>query len=460
MANPSDPRRAPPPRRRWVGRVITAVIVIVILLVAWRWYIEPTYFATHTRTAGAAGAGGAPGAGGAAGGGRGGGGGGRFTLNAPQPVGVATIAKGDIDVILNALGTVTPLATVTVQSQISGQLIQIGFTEGQMVKKGDFLAQIDPRPYQAALDQAQGQLARDQAMLKGAQVDLDRYQKLAKQNSIAQQQADDQLYLVRQDQGTVQLDQASVENAKLNLAYCRIVSPVTGKVGLRLVDEGNYIQAGAATSLTVITQLQPISVVFPVAEDYLPQIMKRSAASPLSVTALDRGQTTTLATGTLAAIDSQIDPTTGTVKLKAQFDNADGALFPQQFVNARLLIETKKDVVIAPAAAIQRGAQGNFVYLVRDGKTVSVANVTLGTTQAERVEVTSGLAAGDVVVVDGADRLRDGAAITIPPPAAKPAAPAAGTPPAPNTPPPTPGTPTNPATPSNPSLPNPPQRTP
>jgi len=333
----------------------------------------------------------------------------------PMPVGVAKVSNGDIDITLNALGTVTPIATVTVQSQIAGQLVQIGYTEGQIVKKGDFLAQIDPRPYQVALDQAQAQLLRDQALLKGAQVDLARYQKLAQQNSIAQQQADDQLYLAKQYEGTVKLDDASVAQAKLNLVYCQIVSPVTGKVGLRLVDEGNYVTAMSGGGIAVITQLQPITVVFPIAEDFLPQILKRMAAgAKLPVTAFDRAQTVKLATGTLTAVDSQIDPTTGTVKLKAQFDNADDALFPQQFVNAQLLIDTLRDAVVAPSAAIQRGAPGTFVFLVKDDRTVAVTPVKLGPQQGERVAVMSGLSAGDRVVVDGADRLRDGAQILIP----------------------------------------------
>jgi membrane fusion protein, multidrug efflux system len=388
------PPRRPPRRGRWV--VIVVVLVLIVAAVGgWYWW---------RGTPSSARSGAAPPSGTS-----------RFTMAGPQPVGVAAATKGDIDIELNALGTVTPLATVTVQTQINGQLVQIGFIEGQIVKKGDFLAQIDPRPYQVALDQAQAQLLRDQALLKGAQIDLDRYQKLAKQNSIAQQQADDQLYLVRQYEGTVKLDEASVASAKLNLVYCHIVSPVTGKAGLRLIDEGNFVQTSSTSGIVVLTQLQPITVVFPVAEDFLPQIQARTATGvKLPVTAYDRSMTTKLATGTLYAIDSQIDPTTGTVKLKAQFDNDDFALFPQQFVNAQLLIDTLKDVVIAPTAAIQRGAPGTFVFLVKSDNKVAVTKVKLGPVQGEKVAVLSGLSPGDRVVVDGADRLRDGSEVTVP----------------------------------------------
>jgi multidrug efflux system membrane fusion protein len=384
------------------------LVVVVAAWAAWHWWLEPRFYPPARTAAGTSnGAGVAP---------RGSGGGrGRFQMAGPQPVGAATIAKGDIDITLNALGTVTPLATVTVQTQINGQLVAIGFTEGQLVKKGDFLAQIDPRPYQVALEQAEATLQRDQALLQGAQVDLVRYQKLAKQNSIAQQQADDQLYLVKQYEGTVKLDQAAIDNAKLNLVYCRITAPVTGKAGLRLVDVGNYVQSSSGAGIVVLTQLQPITVVFPVAEDFLPQIQKRvGEGAKLSVTALDRSGTTKLAEGTLYAIDSQIDPTTGTVKLKAQFDNADLVLFPQQFVNAQLLIDTLKDVVIAPTAAIQRGAPGTFVFKIGTDNKVAVTKVKLGPVQGERVAILSGLSAGDRVVVDGADRLRNGAEVTIP----------------------------------------------
>ena len=282
MATSNPPPRRPPPlppRRRWIERVVALAVLVLLIWAGWQWWLKPHLNpppASSTAAGGTASVAPRNAAGGR----------GRFQAAGPQPVGAATIAKGDIDITLNALGTVVPLATVTVQTQISGQLTEIGFTEGQIVKKGDFLFQIDPRPYQVALEQAQGQLARDQALLKGAQVNLARYQKLARQNSIAQQQADDQLYLVKQYEGTVTLDEAQVDNAKLNLAYCHITSPVTGRVGLRLVDVGNYVTSSSPTGLVVLTQLQPITVVFPVAEDFLPRIQQRMATgAKLPVTA-------------------------------------------------------------------------------------------------------------------------------------------------------------------------------
>ena len=340
---------------------------------------------------------------------------GRFALNGPMPVVAAAAVTGDMPVTLNALGTVTPLATVTVMTQISGQLMQVGFQEGQEVNKGDFLAQIDPRPYQAALDQLQAQLLRDQALLKGAQVDLARYQKLATQNSIAQQQADDQLYLVHQYEGTVKSDEAQVENAQLNLAYCHIVAPVTGRVGLRLVDPGNYVQTSSSSGLVVITQLKPMSVIFTLPEDNLPALLKRvNAGATLQATAYDRSGTTKIATGKLSTLDNQIDPTTGTVKLRALFDNTDETLFPNQFVNIQLLLDTDSGATIIPSAAIQRGAPGTFVYLVKPDDTVAVQKVVLGPSDTERIVVTDGLQPGDKVVIDGADKLRDGAKVTLP----------------------------------------------
>jgi multidrug efflux system membrane fusion protein len=340
--------------------------------------------------------------------------GGRFG-GAPMTVNTAKVDKGDIEVILNALGTVTPLQSVTVRTQINGQLQQIAFTEGQLVKKGDFLAEVDPRPYQAALEQAQGTLARDQALLKNAELDAVRYKKLVAEDSIAHQQLDTQEALVRQYQGTVLTDQAAVDNAKLNLDYCHIVSPVTGRVGLRQVDQGNYVTPGDTNGIVVVTQLQPISALFTLPEDnVLPVSQPLHAGQSLAVTAMDRSNTTKLATGTLTNIDNQIDTTTGTFKLRAQFPNSDETLFPNQFVNIQLLIQTLHNQLIVPTSAIQRGAPGTFVYLVNADNTVSVKPVKLGAAQGERQAILSGINVGDTIVTDGVDRLRDGAKVVLP----------------------------------------------
>ncbi len=332
----------------------------------------------------------------------------------PMSIQAATVQKGDIDVTLDALGTVTSLATVTVKSQISGQLLQVDFKEGQDVRKGDLLAQIDPRPYQAALAQAQGQLARDQALLQGAEVDLKRYQGLAAQNAVPRQTLDTQTALVAQYQGTIEADKAAVQAANVNLGYCRILAPVDGRAGLRQVDQGNYVTPGDASGIVVITQIQPISVLFTVPEDELQQIARRlRQGAVLPVTALDRTAADKLASGTLETFDSQIDPATGTIKLRASFANADRILYPNQFVNVELTVDRHMDVAVAPVAAIQRGVPGTFVYLVNADSTVSVRKVTLGVTNGERVEIVSGLDPGDRVVVDGADKLRDGAKVNL-----------------------------------------------
>jgi membrane fusion protein, multidrug efflux system len=340
---------------------------------------------------------------------------GRPQAGAPIPVGVAPVQKGDMPVILNQLGTVTPLATVTVQTQISGYLTEVAFQEGQMVKKGDFLAQIDPRPYQVALEQAQAQLAKDQASLTDAELDLKRYRTLVAQNSIATQTLDTQVATVGQDRAQVMLDQAQIDAQKLNLTYCHIVSPVTGRVGLRQVDPGNYVTpTSSTTGIVVVTQLQPISVIFTLPEDSLPEVFKRwHGGAVLPVTAYDRTGTTELEKGTLNTIDNQIDTTTGTVKLRAMFDNEQWSLFPNQFVNVQLIVDTMHDVDIVSSAAIQRGAPGTFVYLVKPDHTVAVQKVKLGPTDGQRIAILSGLQPGESVVVDGADRLRDGAKITL-----------------------------------------------
>jgi len=340
--------------------------------------------------------------------------GGRGRNSGPMSIVPEVVGKGDIGVNINALGTVASLATVTIRTQISGYLQKIDFTEGNEVKKGDLLAQIDPRPYEAALAQAKGQLARDEAMLKGAQVDLARYQGLAAQNAVPHQTLDTQVALVAQNQGTVEADRATVKSAEVNLNYCRIVSPLDGRVGLRQVDQGNYVTPGDANGLVVITQLQPISVLFTVPEDNLQAIAKRTqAGAVLPATALDRTGATKIADGSMQSFDSQIDPTTGTIKLRATFPNDDRLLYPNQFVNIRLLLDTHKDVTTISTAGIQRGAPGTFVYIVNDDSTVSVRPVKLGVTEGEHVEVLSGLTPGERIVIDGADKLRDGAKIVV-----------------------------------------------
>ena len=345
---------------------------------------------------------------------------------APMSIVPEAVTKGDINVNINALGTVTSLATVTIRSQISGYLQKVVFTEGDEVKKGDLIAEIDPRPYEATLAQANGNLARDQALLKGAQVDLARYQGLAAQNAVPRQTLDTQVALVAQDQGTVEADKAAVKSAEVNLQYTRILSPLDGRVGLRQVDQGNYVTPGDANGLVVITQLKPISVLFTVPEDNLQAISKRlQAGAGLPSAAFDRSGSKKIADGTLQTFDSQIDPTTGTIKLRAQFPNETETLYPNQFVNIQLLLDTHKDVTIMPTAGVQRGVPGTFVYLVNADNTVSVRKIDLGVTDGDRVEVRSGLQPGDKIVVDGADKLRDGAKINVRAEAANPGAPAA-----------------------------------
>jgi multidrug efflux system membrane fusion protein len=341
--------------------------------------------------------------------------GGRFGQGQATPVGIAAAAKGDIPIVIKALGTVTPLATVTIKTQITGQLVEVHFTEGQAVKKGDLLAVVDPRPYEVALQNANGTLAKDEALLKNAQIDLQRYTTLVKQDSIARQQLDTQAALVRQYEAQLITDRAIVDNAKLNLTYTRIIAPVTGRIGLRLVDQGNYVTMGDATGICVITQVQPISVMFTIPEDALPPVRKRlREGATLPVTALDRAQKNQLGQGKVATTDNQIDTTTGTVKLRAVFDNEDEALFPNQFVNVRLLADTVKNATVVPVAAIQRGQPGTFVYLVKADDTVAIRVVETGVTDGEKIAVTKGLEVGEQVVIDGVDRLRDGAKIRRP----------------------------------------------
>jgi multidrug efflux system membrane fusion protein len=348
------------------------------------------------------------------GGGGGRGRGGRGGFNGPLPVLVQAAAKGDIDIYLDGLGTVTPLANVTVRTQISGQLMQVNFQEGQMVKKGDILAVIDPRPYAVALEQAQGQLLQAQAQLTEAQADLSRYVTLSQQDSISKQQVDAQRALVAQDDGLVKTDQAAVDNANLNLTYCHVTAPVAGRVGLRQVDPGNYVTPGDANGLVVLAQVQPISVIFTLPEDNIPEVVIRlNQGVKIPVTAFDRTETHQLALGTLATIDNEVDASTGTIKLRADYDNADGTLFANQFVNVRMLLNIDRDAIVIPTSAIELGQQGSFVYVVGDDNIVSARNVTLGPAEGERQAVISGLSVGDRVVIDGADKIKDGSEVVV-----------------------------------------------
>ncbi len=332
----------------------------------------------------------------------------------PQTVGVAPATLSDMEASDSGLGTVTSLATVVVQSQISGVLQTVGFHEGQIVRRGDFLAQIDPRPYQALLDQARGTLAHDQGLLRQAQMDARRYATLQRQDSIGRQQAEDQQFIVQQYEGSVAADQGMIEAQLVNLAFCHIVSPIDGRVGLRQVDAGNYVTPALANGLVVVTQIDPISVIFTLPEDDLPPIQARlSAGATLQAIALDRSNTTQLATGTLETIDNQIDTTTGTFKLRALFSNPTGALFANQFVNVRLVVSTVHGAVTVPNAALQTGAPGSFVYLLMPDSTVAVRAVRTGLVDGTKTQIVSGLASGDRVVIDGADRLRDGAKVTV-----------------------------------------------
>jgi multidrug efflux system membrane fusion protein len=395
----TPPASASRPRRR---RFVWIVVAILIVAGMFAWHPWNRGGADNSQQARQAG-----------GGRRGGGGPGMAAP--PQPVHVATVTQGEMPVVINSLGTVTPLASVTVKTQLNGTLQDVAFQEGQMVRKGDVLAQIDPRPYEISLRNAQGTLAKDQALLQTARLDLKRYQMLLSQDSIASQQVDTQASLVQQYEGTVKSDQANVDTFKLDLTYARITAPVSGRVGLRQVDPGNYVTTGDTNGVVVITQLQPISVIFTTSEDNLTAILKPlHAGTKMSVTAYDRANTKSLESGYLETIDNQIDTTTGTVKLRATFDNQESMLFPNQFVNTKLLVDVIKDATIVPTPAVLNGSSGAFVYVVKPDNTVTVRNVKIGPVDGERTSIKTGLEVGERVVIDGSDRLKEGAKITIP----------------------------------------------
>src|SRR5580658_9383358 len=400
-----NPPPQPPARRGWIWWVVLLALAGVGY---WQWPKLKTFLPSDD-TAGKAT--------GKAGRGRRGAGGGTAEVVA------ARATKGTIKVFVQGLGAVTPIYTVTVNSRVTGQLMKVQFKEGQIVHQGDLLIEIDPRPYEVQLEQAEGQLIHDEALLKNANLDLDRYKVLIKQDAIPQQQLDTQQALVTQYEGTIKTDQSQIDSAKLNLIYCKITSPITGRVGLRLVDPGNIVQATSTAGLVVITQIDPISVIFTVGEDQLPPIIaKMHAGQQLTVEAWDRENQAKLADGKLETTDNQIDPTTGTLKLRAVFANAEGKLFPNQFVNARLLVQQKPNVTLLPNNAIQRNSQGTYVWLVGPDRIVNVRSITVGTTEGDQSEIIAGLAPGDTVVTVGVDRLEEGGKVSPEVPGEKPGA--------------------------------------
>ena len=384
--------------RRWL--VPTAIGLIVVLIAA------GVYYRLHSQSAqGPAQTGGR----------RGGAPGGMAGAGAPAtPVTAVEAKTGDLPVFLNGLGTVTPTRSVTVHSRVDGQLMKVHFKEGEMVKEGQLLAEIDPRPFQVQVTQMEGQLGRDQALLKNAQIDLARYQTLLKQDSIAAQTVDTQRALVKQYEGTVKADEGQLGNARLQLNYASVTAPLSGLAGLRQVDPGNVVHASDTNGIVIINEVTPITVVYTIPEDSLPKVVKRSrGGETLPVEAFDRAGTIKLGTGKLASIDNQIDTTTGTVKLKAEFANRDGLLFPNQFVNVKMLVDTLKGATLIPSAAVQRGTQGSFVYTVQPDQTVKLKTVKLGPTDGINVAVESGVAPGEKLVIDGMDKLRDGAKVEV-----------------------------------------------
>ena len=438
--SPASPAPATPRRlsagRRGLGTVIAVASLIGLAALAWYLTHRPPEGGAGPGTASAAAAGGSassgdrsagggPGGGGAGGGGQGGGpggggpggaGGGRGGRGAPpSAVGVAVATRADLPVVLDALGTVTPVVTVTVRPQVSGVITQVLFSEGQIVKKGQLLATIDPRSFEIALQQAIGARQRDEAQLDSARVQLQRYQTLLNQDSIARQDVDTQAALVKQLEGTLVIDRANEGTARLNLGYSRVVAPVAGRVGLRPIDTGNYIGAGDANGVAVITQLAPIDVAFSVPQDRVPEVQASVAAGTrLAVAAFDRTRTRKLDDGTFMTLDNQVDVQTGTVKAKARFANAAAALFPNQFVNVRLLLRSVENAVVVPVTALRHGPNGDFVYVINDDRTVSVREVERGVSTNETIALTKGLEVGERVVTEGGDRLKDGARVQLP----------------------------------------------
>ncbi len=405
-SRPSSADRPKPPASRLTFQIILLVIIAIALAAILTFCAK--------RPAGGGGPGGAGGMGGrAAHGGRGGRGGSGPGGRPPTTVGIAKAAAGSIPIQISALGTVTPIATVNVNARVSGQLDRVGFVEGQMVRRGQLLAQIDPRPFQVAVQQTQGQLLHDQALLRNAQVDLQRYRTLKSEDSIASQQVDTQAALVQQDLATLASDRATVASNQLNLSFTHITSPITGRVGLRQIDPGNQITANSATPVTVVTQIDPITVVFALPEDQIPAVNARKGAG-LAVTAYDRAGGTVLAQGVLSTLDNVIDVTTGTVKAKARFGNPSGALFPSQFVNVVLLVNTLADQVVVPTTAVRHGPQGDYVWVLQTDNTVQARPVITGPGTAETVSITKGLAIGETVITDGGDKLRDGGPVVLP----------------------------------------------